>query len=47
MAQKAYGETEGVHIRISERVSGGIRPSKDFVSNAVQRIDMTLNGNAN
>ena len=46
-AQKAYGETEGVHIRISERVSGGIRPSKDFVSNAVQRIDMTLNGNAN
>lgn len=46
-AQKAYGETEGVYIKISERLSGGIRPSKDFVSNAVQRIDMTLNGNAN
>jgi crossover junction endodeoxyribonuclease RusA len=45
-AQKAYGETEGVHIRISERLSGGIRPSKDFVANAVQRIDVTLNGNA-
>ncbi len=47
MAQKAYGETEGVHIKIKERLSGGIRPSKDFVSSAVQRIDMTLNGNAN
>ena len=46
-AQKSYGETEGVHIRISERVSGGIRPSKDFVTSAVQRIDITLNGNAN
>jgi len=46
-AQKAYGETEGVYITICERVSGGLRPSKDFVSNAVQRIDMTLNGNAN
>ncbi len=46
-AQKAYGKTEGVYIKISERVSGGIRPSKDFVSNAVQRIDMTLNRNTN
>ena len=45
-AQKAYGETEGVHIRISERVSGGIRPSKDFITSAVQRIDITLNRNA-
>ena len=44
-AQKAYGETEGVHITIRERVSGGIRPSKDFVTSAVQRIDVTLNGN--
>ena len=44
-AQKAYGETEGVHIKISERLSGGIRPSKDFVSSAVRRIDVTLNGN--
>ena len=46
-AQKAYGETEGVHITIRERVLGGLRPSKDFVTNAVQRIDVTLNGNAN
>jgi crossover junction endodeoxyribonuclease RusA len=46
-AQKAYGETEGVYVKINERVSGGLRPSKDFVTNAVQRIDMTLNGNAN
>ena len=46
-AQKAYGETEGVYVKISERVSGGLRPSKDFVTNAVQRIDMTLNGNTN
>lgn len=44
-AQKAYGETEGVYIKISERLSGGIRPSKDFVANAVQRIDVALNGN--
>ena len=44
-AQKAYGETEGVHIRISERVLGGIRPSKDFVTGAVQRINESLNGN--
>ena len=46
-AQKAYGETEGVHITIRERILGGLRPSKDFVSSAVQRIDMTLNGNTN
>ena len=46
-AQKAYGEIEGVHIRISERLSGGIRPSKDFVTGAVQRINESLNGNAN
>ena len=46
-AQKAYGETEGVYITIRERLSGGLRPSKDFITNAVQRIDMTLNGNAN
>jgi crossover junction endodeoxyribonuclease RusA len=46
-AQKAYGETEGVYITIRERVSGGLRPSKDFVANAVQRIDVTLNGNTN
>ena len=46
-AQKAYGETEGVHITIRERLSSGRRPSKDFVANAVQRIDVALNGNAN
>ena len=46
-AQKAYGETEGVHIKISERLSSGIRPSKDFVTGAVQRINKSLNGNTN
>jgi crossover junction endodeoxyribonuclease RusA len=46
-AQKAYGETEGVYITIRERTSSSIRPVKDFVSNAVQRIDVTLNRNAN
>jgi crossover junction endodeoxyribonuclease RusA len=46
-AQKAYGETEGVHIKISERLSGGLRPSKDFVTGAVQRINKSLNGNTN
>ncbi len=44
-AQKAYGETEGVHIKISERLSSGIRPSKDFVTGAVQRINKSLNRN--
>lgn len=46
-AQKAYGETEGVHIKINERVSSGLRPSKDFVTGAVQRINKSLNGNTN
>lgn len=48
VASKAYGENEGVHITISERTeSGNIRPIKDFVASTVQRIDSTLNGNAN
>jgi crossover junction endodeoxyribonuclease RusA len=47
-AQKAYGETEGVHIKIKERNDlGYVRPIKDYVFHAVQRIDMTINGNAN
>jgi hypothetical protein len=44
-AQKAYGETEGVYITMRERTSGDIRPIKDFVTTAVQRINKTLNGN--
>ena len=45
-AEKAYGETEGVHIRIRERTElSNVRPIKDFVTTAVQRIEKSLNGN--
>jgi crossover junction endodeoxyribonuclease RusA len=46
-AQKAYGETEGVHIKIKERDgSGYVRPIKDYVFHAVQRIETEINRNA-
>jgi crossover junction endodeoxyribonuclease RusA len=46
-AQKAYGETEGVHIKIKERNDlRYIRPIKDYVFHAVQRIETEINRNA-
>ena len=45
-AQKAYGETEGVHIKIKERNGlGYVRPIKDYVFHAVQRIETEINRN--
>jgi len=46
-AQKAYGEIEGVHIRIKERTSAHVRPIKDFVASFVQRTETVINGDSN